>query len=219
MTAQDRTSADFRLERTTPLLAGYATARDWLDRADRAIVRYKRDPLSVDGVDAMFDAILTLNHVRDWVFELHTEAVRERWPGVGSAEKWGSRLGDEHDDIGLLNDIANAAKHRARRKIDGMKVEELREGSIILSVFPGYEDRILPRVESFGRVEPLPLDNPDDEGRVVRFRHRAHIIYSSHRDGGWSYFIDVANRVRMFWAEMLDEMEPPRAAITGPTAD
>ena len=189
MTTDDLGSTNVRLERTTPLLAGYSTARDWLGRADRAIERYKRDPLSVDGVDAMFDAILTLNHVRDWVYELHTEAVGARWPGGKSAEEWGKRLGDEHDDIGLLNDIANAAKHRARRNVGNMKVEELREGSIILSIFPGYEDHYLPRASSFGHVEPLPLDNPDDEGRVLRFRHRAHIVYSAQYKGGWDYFI------------------------------
>lgn len=215
MTADDPGSTNTRLERTTPLLAGYSSARDWLDRADRAIERYKRDPLSVDGIDAMFDAILTLNHLRDWVYELHKDAVRERWGRFRSPEDWGRRLAEENEAIGLLSDIANAAKHRARRKTDNLKVEEQRVGSIIHSIFPGYEERILPRLRTFGQVEPVPLDNPADEGRVVRFSHRAHIVYSAQHKGGWDYFIDVANRVRTFWAELLDGLEPASAAMRG----
>lgn len=56
---------------------------------------------------------------------------------------------------------------------------------------------------------PFPLDNPDDKSRVVRFRHRAHVVYSAQHDGGWSYFIDVASSVRTFWVELLDDIETP----------
>lgn len=61
----------------------------------------------------MFDVIVTLNHVRDWVFELHIRGNDKCWPDQQTGRKWREFLFHQCSALEQLTDLANAAKHRA----------------------------------------------------------------------------------------------------------
>jgi len=196
-----------RIEQTTPLLAGYDTARDWLDKAIRDLARYERNPLSLDGSDAMFDVIVTLNHVRDWVFELHVRGNDRRWPDQQTDRKWREFLFLQCSALEQLADLANAAKHRALQH-RARAVDILKEGIIVYELRRPFADQVRRQLETFGRIETGERARIGGGGVMgVIARHRAHLLRFGNGPVDWRYFIDVANEAIRFWDEMIKEVE------------
>lgn len=198
-----------QLEKTTPLLAGYDTARDWLAKAMRGLDRYKRDPLSVDGSDAMFDVIVTLNHVRDWVFHLHVAGNDKRWQ---DERQWRDFLFLQCPAVAQLADLANAAKHRALKR-PALAANTLKEGIIVYELRRAFANRMRRQLETFGLVETWEQAQIEG-GRVMGFvaRHRAHLLYVGEATGKWRYFVDVANEAIRFWNAVIEEFEAKTAS-------
>tara|TARA_R110002110_G_scaffold414910_2_gene646368 strand:+ start:1538 stop:2209 length:672 start_codon:yes stop_codon:yes gene_type:complete len=209
MTTSDDTIG--RLEETTPLLAGYESARDWLSKASRDLKRYKADPFSLNGYDAMFDTIVTLNHVRDWIFELHLEGNEAWWPDTKDARKratkWREHVFEDCPAVVQLADIANASKHRSLRH--GPRASKrLYEGIIVYSVEPLYLKDFRDRLASFGKIETVAPQVEDDEIMALNLRHRGHIIRVGEGPTDWLYFVDVANAAIGYWDRLVEEFEP-----------
>lgn len=201
-----------QLEFTSPLLAGYDTARDWLNKTKRDLERYRRDPLTQEGLDAMVNAAITLNHMRDWVYKLHVVGDVSDWPDQQEFRDWSNWLGQQCSDIRLMSDIANAAKHRSLDH-PPKQSQRLSAGSIIYrDIHPKVRESLVERLRSFGTIEDFGCDASGEALSVNQFRHRAHIIHDNA--GQWHYFLDVASRAIGYWEELLDAgVKPPPEAV------
>lgn len=202
-----------RLERTEPLLAGYRTAGDLLAKARRGLERYKQDPMSIDGTDVLSDLILTAHSLCDWVYEHHVQPGDAERRARGDFDRWRREQIEACQDIAVLDELANAFKHRTLDRPGALLVESVRAGTIIYEVEPGFEQYMLDRLATFGEVEPAGALVGDDEIDLFRARHTAHIVYLSHaeserRGHRWHYVIDVINRTLTHWANIVAAQAP-----------